>query len=294
MRGPSVSVVVPAYQARRWVAEAVASAVGQSHPPLEVLVVDDGSTDGTGDAAAAVGASVRVLRQPNRGVAAARNRGLAEARGDWVAFLDADDAWEPTKLERQLGAAGPEVVGVHCGALLVDAEGDALGERDDGRGGDVLLDLVTFRRPVVVTGGSGLLAPTEVVRSEGGFHEALSTSADWDLYWRLAARGPLAYVDAPLVRYRIHGGNMHRDVALFREDMRKALGRALADPRVGARGPFVARRGWSGHFRILSGAAAQAGDWGGALRWGLRSLVAWPPAALELARGLARRRPGLR
>jgi glycosyltransferase involved in cell wall biosynthesis len=109
----AVSVVIPCYNGARFLREALESALRQTHAPLEVIVVDDGSTDDSVGIAEAVGSPVRVIQQAHGGESVARNRGIEEARGDWIGFLDADDLWEPTKLERQLEAATTGVVCVH-------------------------------------------------------------------------------------------------------------------------------------------------------------------------------------
>src|SRR3954447_14425882 len=93
-----VSVVIPAFNAERFVGEAVQSVMAQTLLPVDIVVVDDGSTDRTAELAAAVDPTVQVVRTPNRGVAAARNTGARRARGSVIAFLDADDVWLPTKL----------------------------------------------------------------------------------------------------------------------------------------------------------------------------------------------------
>lgn len=102
--GPTVSVVIPCYNGAAFLAETLRSVLGQTYAPLEVIVIDDGSTDNSATIAAGFGPPVRVVRQENRGESAARNRGIALARGDWVALLDADDLWEPEKLELQVHA----------------------------------------------------------------------------------------------------------------------------------------------------------------------------------------------
>ena len=105
----NVSVVIPVRDGERFLAEAIDSVLGQSHPPLEVIVVDDGSTDATGDVAQSFGARVHYLARPPLGVAAALNAGVETARGELLAFLDADDLWEESKLEVQLAALEPGV-----------------------------------------------------------------------------------------------------------------------------------------------------------------------------------------
>lgn len=109
----SVSVVIPCYNGSPFLRETLDSVLNQTHNPLEVLVVDDGSTDDSAAIAQSYGQPVRVLRQRNQGESVARNRGIEESRGDWIAFLDADDAWKPTKLQRQLEAIRPDVACVH-------------------------------------------------------------------------------------------------------------------------------------------------------------------------------------
>ena len=108
MSSASVSVVIPTFNRQKVLPRAVMSVLHQSHRAAEVVVVDDGSTDGTAELIAARFGSVEILRQDNRGVSAARNAGIRATRGDWVAFLDSDDEWKPDKLERQLAALESE------------------------------------------------------------------------------------------------------------------------------------------------------------------------------------------
>lgn len=113
---PTVSAIIPCYQAEPFLRDALDSVLEQTCPPLEVIVVDDGSTDKSVEIARSFGPPVRVIVQakPKQGPGKARNRGWLEARGEWLAFLDADDLWNPQKLEKQLGAIdGPDVVLVH-------------------------------------------------------------------------------------------------------------------------------------------------------------------------------------
>jgi len=117
----TVSVVIPCYNAARFLHETLASALQQTHPPLEVIVVDDGSTDDSAAIAESFGPPVRIIRQKNQGESIARNRGIDAAQGDWIAFLDADDLWKPTKLERQLEVITPEVMCVHTNYFVFGA-----------------------------------------------------------------------------------------------------------------------------------------------------------------------------
>jgi glycosyltransferase involved in cell wall biosynthesis len=108
MSAAEVSVLVPAYNAERYLGEALDSVLSQTQPPLEVIVVDDGSSDGTSAVAERFGERVRYERRAHAGIGSTRNRCVELARGDYIAFVDADDRWEPDKLERQLSAAQAE------------------------------------------------------------------------------------------------------------------------------------------------------------------------------------------
>ncbi|PAY16601.1 hypothetical protein CKO51_25840 [Rhodopirellula sp. SM50] len=109
----TISVVIPCYNGSAYLRETLESAIAQTHPVLEVIVVDDGSTDDSADVAESLGAPVRVIRQKNQGESVARNRAIQEAQGEWIALLDADDIWHPEKLEAQLELATDEVIAVH-------------------------------------------------------------------------------------------------------------------------------------------------------------------------------------
>jgi hypothetical protein len=119
MTSPTISVIIPCHNAAAFIADALRSVLAQTVPALEVLVIDDGSTDDSAKRAEAFGPPVRVMRQENRGVSAARNRGLDAARGDWVAFLDADDLWLPNKLALQSAALETTDAVCVCSDLIV-------------------------------------------------------------------------------------------------------------------------------------------------------------------------------
>jgi glycosyltransferase involved in cell wall biosynthesis len=117
----TVSVVIPCYNGAAFLAETLASVLHQTYRPHEIIVVDDGSTDKSASIAESFGPSVRVIRQENQGESVARNRGWAEARGEWIAWLDADDLWVPTKLERQMHCLRVDSVAICSGANVLDA-----------------------------------------------------------------------------------------------------------------------------------------------------------------------------
>jgi glycosyltransferase involved in cell wall biosynthesis len=197
------SVVVPAYNAARFLAETLETALAQTLPAHEVLVIDDGSTDVTPAVAAKFGARIRYIRQPNAGVSAARNHALSLATGNWVAFLDADDLWEPQFLER----ARPVCLSEPRPALVFtdyrtfgDAEevvrtSEVFTRWDSGA--DVLAPAVTIMP-------SASLVPADVpVR----FPEWAKNDEDAIFFNELSELGPVRCVPEVLMRYRKHPGS---------------------------------------------------------------------------------------
>jgi glycosyltransferase involved in cell wall biosynthesis len=229
-----VTVVLPAHEAATSIERTLASALAQTYAPLEVVVVDDGSTDGTAAAVerlAAKDARVRLIRQPALGVAAARNRGLVAARGELVATLDADDLWHPRKIECQveaMRAGGPAVGLVYCWFSLVDAE-DRVIERRYGVceiEGRVHSCLAVFN---FVGNGSTPLMRRDLMLAVGGYDESLQKAAawgceDWLLYLRLAERAEFRVVREFLVGYRRTAGTMSRDVRRMRRSFGEVRG----------------------------------------------------------------------
>jgi hypothetical protein len=189
----SISVVIPTYQRKPVVSDAVDSALAQTVRPVEVLVVDDGSTDATADTVMSkYGDTVRVVRRPNRGPAAARNSALAMVTGDAVAFLDSDDRWKRDHL-----ALLAELLTRHPHAVLVGTNRQYQWGRETPGEGDALdyAELLILGRV-----GVGHLSSVAVRREEliavGGFDERLWYGEDVDLFFRLALRGPLALISA--------------------------------------------------------------------------------------------------
>lgn len=204
---PSVSVVIPSYQHGAWIAEAIESALAQTRPPDEVLVVDAGSTDSTPDVLAGFGSRIRAFRRERLTVGANYNAGLAEVRGDVVAFLESDDALEPTYLAETcaLLEARPEVDWVSTARRLVDADGRPTGVI--ARKPDPSSDF-SFERFLAgeIGAASTPVARRKAFETVGPF--ATDTwAADADMSLRFSLRLRMAYLDRPLYRHRRHGRN---------------------------------------------------------------------------------------
>ena len=184
---PSVSVVIPTFERRRSVIEAVSSALGQTVGDIELIVVDDGSTDGTAAAVGAIDARVKVVRRPNGGPAAARNTGIRHAQAPIVAFLDSDDRWLPRHLEQILG-----LLDSHPAAVLACTGGATLGDDCLARSTGV-----THAAPAVLLGGllytSAVGVRREALEAARGFDERLRVTEDSDLWCRLSLEGTFVF-----------------------------------------------------------------------------------------------------
>jgi glycosyltransferase involved in cell wall biosynthesis len=212
---PRVSVVIPTYNRADKVRKGVESVLAQSFTDLEVIVVDDGSSDETGQTLKhAFGDCIRYYFQTNQGVSVARNKGIEEARGEWIAFLDSDDLWEKEKLEWQFKAL--ERFGPQCGACYTDvrffnhsetrtmfqlAEENYRHEDAMGVNTDVLRLLVRPGGAGMVVCLSSFLARRDAMRKTGGFDPSLLYSQDSEFMFRLAMLTGFCYVNRPLVLF---------------------------------------------------------------------------------------------
>lgn len=204
-----VSVVVPAYQAESFIRECIESVLGQSMADLELVIVDDGSED---DTAAIVrrfdDPRLELIEQSNRGANAARNVGLARTTAPFIAFLDADDTWDPSKLDRQLEVIteDPDVVAVGAFMRYLSSRGRVLGTTGY-IVGPAEERLISHGRLVPFTLSSTLFR-THAVREVGGFDERLPAAQDLDLLARIIPLGRFATVEEVLGSYRLHRGSL--------------------------------------------------------------------------------------
>ena len=251
----TISAIIPSYNYAHFLREAIDSALGQTYPPLEVIVVDDGSTDATPEVLASYGDRIRVIRQQNGGVAMARNAGIAAARGEIVAFLDADDAWHPRKLELQIARfdADPSLGLVHCG---VEMFGNTIEVFREGKEGDIAADLLRLEPHTIAMTGSNIVVPKRIAEELGGFDASVTPSEDWDFCYRVARRYRVGFVSEVLVRYRIHASAAHMNVGRMENSMLLAFQKAFAspDPAVQA----LRRRAYGRLHRVLAGSYFQA------------------------------------
>lgn len=203
----TAAVVIPSFQHARWVGEAVESALSQTRPPDEVVVVDDGSTDGTLDVLAGFGGRIRVLENARGGIGSTYNMGVAAVKADVIAFLESDDVLEPGYLEEteDFLEGNREIPWVSTARLLIDASGAPTGEISRRR-----LPGAEFTFEGFLSSELGA-SSTPVVRRaallEAGPYSTDSYAADTDMALRFSLAHRMGYLDRPLYRYRRHGEN---------------------------------------------------------------------------------------
>ena len=210
MTETGVSVIIPCYNGEAFLSEAIESALKQTVAPLEVVVVDDGSTDRSAAIAGSFGPPVRVVSQANAGLSSARNTGIAASQGEWIAFLDCDDLWVSDKLEKQLAKAGQGYEFVYCDAENFGACEGWPNRRADYVAmpeGDVFVDLV---KENFVT-ASGVIMNRSLLNRIGRFRTEFVAAEDWGFWMEAALTAKFGCVRETLVRYRVHAGGMSRD-----------------------------------------------------------------------------------
>jgi glycosyltransferase involved in cell wall biosynthesis len=219
-----VSVIIPAYNKAQLTVKTVESVLAQTYPHLEIIVVDDGSTDDTRLALKFFDQRIRYVYKKNGGACSARNEGIRLATGNFMAFIDCDDLYVPEKLERSVEylKRNSEYAFVHTAASFIDGEGNVTGRYSHPRS----------RREGVITNrlimgnficNSTVVARSEAVRKAGFFDETIFTPADWDMWLRLSIVGGVGYIDAPLTQYRIEDNYTFNKFDLARTEDEKVL-----------------------------------------------------------------------
>jgi glycosyltransferase involved in cell wall biosynthesis len=297
MTGPAplVSVVVPVFNGAATIDETLASVLAQTFTDFELLVIDDGSTDATAQRVSALtDPRVQLHSFPNAGLAASRNRGIRLARGEFIAFIDADDLWTPDKLARQL-----EALRVEPSAALVYSLTDCIDEQgaDLGPGSHVVAAGRVYERLLVwnaLDSGSSALVRASALGHVGGFDESLPAAEDWDLWLRLAWAYPFACVPRADVRYRVHGRAMSSAIRRQEEACLQVFARAIARLPAGEARDRLRREGLANLNRYFTGRAlgmnaGPASGWLAARYWWRYLRLA--PAGVRDAGWLLRQAP---
>ncbi|MDD5389304.1 MAG: glycosyltransferase family 2 protein [Gallionellaceae bacterium] len=231
---PRVSVIIPAYNAAWCVRRALDSVLVQDYRDFEVIVVDDGSQDDTAAVLAGYGDAARVLSKPNGGLSSARNAGIAAARGEYVAFLDADDWWLPAKLSRQVALMDGQPTLLFCSTTTSaqTPEGRRLPDWRCGNGQRAALECIFAVNAYVAGSGSSVLARRAAFARVGGFDESLRSLEDIDMWMRLAALGDYACIDEPLTVIEKSANSMSGNLDVMRHAAIRVMrkNRALLAP----------------------------------------------------------------
>lgn len=226
-----VSVIIPTYNGSRFIVQAVDSVLAQTYQPIELIVVDDGSTDNTASVLAPYRSRIHYVYQSNQGLSTARNRGIRASTGEYVAFLDSDDVWLPDKISQQVKCLAVNLgIGlVHTDVFYWDQVTGSRAQRNNGRMeyvGNCYARLFSANRITV----SSVLVRRECLRHVGGFDDQIRrpSTQDYDLWIRLARYYSFAFIHQPLILYRLHTTNASQNQLMMREDelyvVEKALG----------------------------------------------------------------------
>ncbi|MBN1681444.1 MAG: glycosyltransferase [Anaerolineae bacterium] len=212
---PLVSIVIPTYNHRRYICDAVDSALAQTYPNCEIIVVDDGSDDGTVTLLKSrYGESIRIIYQENRGLSAARNTGTRQSLGEFVNYCDADDKLLPTKVARCMDVfeQHPDAAAVYTDYEHVADDGETVLARPHPPlpSGDIFCDLLIGPLGNFIHEAAPLVRRAAVIEA-GGFNENLRAAEDWDLWLRVAVRHPFVYLRDMLTLYRQRPDAMHTD-----------------------------------------------------------------------------------
>ncbi len=285
MSGIVFSAIIPTYNRATYLSQAVQSALNQRLPrdgEVQVVVVDDESTDNTPDVAAGFGDRITFIRQTNRREGAARNTGAAQAEGTYFAFLDSDDYWLPGKLAGDLARfeQQDQPALVYSRGTNVDPQDRPIGQRRlDHPEGDVFWRLA--REAFMPM--SSVAVRADAFRACGGFVEDrdLSGTADWELWMRVAARWPVGFVEQSLTCIRVHGRNMSADPWYMERAMLSGVRHALNDPVIAQRA-----RGREGLVRACMYVTIALNAYTNGRRrrswiWLARALLSWPPQVLD-------------
>jgi glycosyltransferase involved in cell wall biosynthesis len=273
----SVAVVIPARDAQAFLCDAIESVFEQTVAVQEIVVVDDGSTDGTPRVAATYRDRVNLVRQEPRGLPSARNQGVSATRASMILFLDADDILRPDCVERltEKMNSNPALGLVHGGFAIVDKAQHVVGYRLDGVSGDPRRQMLLPRSASIHGGGTGTLVRRYAFEAVEGFDEKMTHSEDWDFFYRVGSRFEIGFVCEPVFAYRVYDGNMHHNINRMRESMLYAYGKAFstADPGILS----IKRQAYARLHSTIAGSYLHAGQPLRSLEHVIRAGIAYPP-----------------
>jgi glycosyltransferase involved in cell wall biosynthesis len=272
-----VSIVIPTYNSARYVTAAIESVLAQTFKDFEILVIDDGSTDETREVLKKYAAPVRYLYKTNGGVSSARNYGIEQARGKYIAFLDADDLWMPEKLEKQLAVmeADKEIGLCYAATEKVD-ENLAPISVIEARAFDDYCEALLLNLNIVAGSCSSAIVRRDVARQTEGFDAEFSTCADWEYWLRLSLLTKFAPITECLVKYRVVAGSMSSNPYVSKRDTLGVLNKFFALPDLPEKYKQLENKALSNNLMVVSGEFLHNGKLGESLSCMWKSLRLYP------------------
>ena len=225
-KNPLVSIIMPNYNYSKYLDESILSVLNQTYGNIELIVVDDGSTDNSLECIRKYVGRLKLVTQSQSGVAAARNAGLSIAKGEYVCFIDSDDSWQNNKIEKQISIIlKSEARVVYSSINVCDSEMKLLAVQEAKYRGSCGKYYRKYPgRAIVLLGCSSALIDSNAILEVGGFNTSLNTSADWDFFQRLSQKFEIEYIEEALVNYRRHSSSMSvASVTTYYEDNEKAV-----------------------------------------------------------------------
>jgi glycosyltransferase involved in cell wall biosynthesis len=223
-RAPTVSVIIPAYNQAKFLRDAIESVVCQTYQDYEIIVVDDGSTDDTALIVAQYAKRIHYIFQENRGLAGARNTGIRNAQGQYIALLDSDDMWMPDFLMKMMALVvkDPGAIVYYCSAQYCDAEGHELPQI-------IVCDQIPVETMYESLAVANFIIPSTVVMLKsaildiGLFDPSFRACEDWDLWLRIAPIGHFSCIRDCLIKYRLHGSSLSADPGKMQKAVRAVI-----------------------------------------------------------------------
>jgi len=274
---PLVSVIIPAYNAGKYISETIKSVLKQTYSNIEIIIVDDGSTDDTVEKVNKFNDKVTLLTQKNKGVSCARNNAVSIAKGCWLAFIDADDLWLENKLELQINKLNKlnKLKWSHTNSFYFGENQSGFVTRSDltkQYSGQVFSKLIINN--FITT--STIIIKKELFLIHGGFDETLPALEDWQLWMNIAKSEPIHYIKEPLAHYRVYTGSTSRKVRTILPMHIRVINDIFKHMSISAENTQLKNLALSSSYEICSYIAEDACDWSFSFKCAINSCIKDP------------------
>ena len=252
MDKPVISVIIPTYNRKKFIPYAVDSVLNQSFSDFELIIIDDGSTDGTDEYIKSLKDNrIKYIYQQNAGNHAARNTGLKIAKGKYIALLDSDDMWLPEKLMRQKAVLDEKIEYglVYCGSLTIDSENNLTGLKPIINHSGKVFDKMLMTN--FLYNGSNVLFRRKCLEKVGNFNTNLSRMLDWDFYLRFSLYYKFFCLDEYLVKYRVHDDSLSKNFIAYEQSGLMILDNIFATPNLSENYKNLKNKAYARRFRYM-------------------------------------------